>query len=226
MRIHGPAELVVRERLVEVTLARVVDDESAANADHECGAAVRLLDAGAEPRLIEQSGCATDSNSGGDRVTGVGAEGTHTPDRFAGGAGLLTHLGVAFDAARCHQHTAVRLDSLGFAAGFDLGADNPTVFHDQGGEDGFGTKFCVTGALDCGQQSADQCAPTDHRAGSMILTGAVLVEFRTHLAGEVTDVGGIEIERVDGASRVHPAFGLVVVGERTELEFDVRVLLE
>lgn len=94
MRIHGPAELVVRERLVEVTLARVVDDESAANADHECGAAVRLLDAGAEPRLIEQSGCATDSNSGGDRVTGVGAEGTHTPDRFAGGAGLLTHLAL------------------------------------------------------------------------------------------------------------------------------------
>ena len=102
----------------------------------------------------------------------------------------------------------------------------PAVFHDQGGEDGFGTKFCVTGALDCGQQSADQCAPTDHRAGSMILTGAVLVEFRTHLADEVTDVGGIEIERVDGAPRVHPAFGLVVVGERTELEFDVRVLLE
>ncbi|GAA3202993.1 hypothetical protein GCM10020255_108630 [Rhodococcus baikonurensis] len=60
----------------------------------------------------------------------------------------------------------------------------------------------------------------------MALTGAVLVEFGTHLAGEFTDVRRIEIQWVDGASRVHPAFGFVVVGERAELEFDVRVLLE
>lgn len=133
---------------------------------------------------------------------------------------------VALEAPGGQQDTAPGPHTDRAVRGPRLHAGAPAVLGDQPGDPVFRADVRAAGTGGGQQQAPDQCAARAQRPVGVSQARAVPVDGGADQGQQVAQLVRCQVERDEGAARVHPAGGGDVVGEGTPLEHEGRVAFE
>ena len=154
------AEAVVGLRLVDESLAVLIDEDAPGEPQAERRPSVRMRQAGGPPRLIHQVGVGAGRDPGQMRQTLISPR-AHGVSRLARYAVPLSEFVIVLEAAGRQQHTAASADRLTGAGGLDDSAGDPAVLDHQVDQRGVQSRRRVRVLLCCGEESGDQGAAAD-----------------------------------------------------------------